>query len=1331
MTESNRSQRRKLFVLAMACGMLLALSLLLPQTAQNARASMGTPYATLSVPGTFEAEDFNSGANYDVYFAYASQGFTADPGNLAQNTTYRTGIGNIDLVDFTGDGETYVVSSNNLDPDGAGGLPREFPEQGPDYGLEYLKYTLDVNAAGWYQIGARAAQVSLAGTGVIMVAVDQIQLGAMTINNLLTPPPSPSPAPTPPLHPTNAADYVLDRPIYLTEGDHDLIVQFAGPHTFLDTITFTAIADPDFPAPVLITPTAGFETDEVVVASVAPDLDNTGSTDVAASLNPILKNVARMGGGTVFLEAGVYLLQSTLVIPENVELRGEWRNPVQGEAAAGTMLIVKADNKVTAVRLNGLNATLRDIGIGHPDQVSFTAPVSYPCSVVSNAHLVNIRNVTFYNSYHGICAETRANAIDIDHVYGTFLNTGITLGSSYEFSFLTNALLDSAIWAQAPSPIAAPNAGQLNDLNAYMEENLHAINIYHNDALTMYNVGVNHAKREIAQLRQASDQNRCPYGAMMEIHARVHEECLHPDVTAEYPNVDKVQESRLHGYVFAPGRMPASPGTLVNVKTFGAAGDGRTDDTEAIQDALDYAYSEFAGGTVIMPPGNYALSGSLIVPEGVELRGSSGYSHSHHTLDTTVLMAYRGVEEEEDDETADALITLSADSGARGFTIHYPEQGFQAADLTTLGQLYPIREYPYAIRSAGAGTWVKYVEIENGYNGLDFAAAASDDFILEGLWINAYNKAVAIGANTNGGRVEKVIVSYGNNISPRANSAKVYGWPTMHEYVLENSEPINIGNSSNISLFGFEIYASHYGFRLTKQDAGTGPQNLKIFLPGTDNSMRPALLAEGGGTIDVFGIIGATLFSMSPPVKFVESTTDFGGTLNVHDFMMWGNTDLGLENVAGGTVNLYREKLMSYSLPVSQGKPANDPNHVATDDGAERAVDGSNSSKWFAPTTNDKYLEVDLGKDYAIKRWRVLHAGVNGEPTALNTRDFAPEYYNEGTSAWTQIDAVGGNTANITDRNIGPTTAQKFRLKITQGTHALEDDYGRIYDFALYAELDSYANSFHTMYGEAPKYAVDGVDATKWAATEKTERKHWIRVDLGKVTPISRWVVNHAQSSTPPVTQDFNTYDYSFEVSLDGTNFTEVDAVSGNTAYFTDRYITEVNARYVRLSITQGTLPASDDHVRIQEFRVFRYVHPNYVNVTQGKPAVANNYNLVNETPAMATDGNVATTKWVSLVTGQEVEDEYWLVVDLGQPYKLESWYVLNTVSFVNTHYSLLLSEDGTNFATVDTVGPANSTVFTNRTLSAPYTARYAKLLIHGGDSAYGYANVNEFGVQD
>lgn len=60
--------------------------------------------------------------------------------------------------------------------------------------------------------------------------------------------------------------------------------------------------------------------------------------------------------------------------------------------------------------------------------------------------------------------------------------------------------------------------------------------------------------------------------------------------------------------------------TLIDVKDFGAKGDGETDDTAALQNAVDYLARE--GGAVVFSPGTYITSGQVTVKDKVSLIGS-------------------------------------------------------------------------------------------------------------------------------------------------------------------------------------------------------------------------------------------------------------------------------------------------------------------------------------------------------------------------------------------------------------------------------------------------------------------------------------------------------------------------------------------------------------------------------------------------------------------------------------------------------------------------------------------------------------------------------------
>ncbi len=78
-------------------------------------------------------------------------------------------------------------------------------------------------------------------------------------------------------------------------------------------------------------------------------------------------------------------------------------------------------------------------------------------------------------------------------------------------------------------------------------------------------------------------------------------------------------------FLSAANYIQLTPQDWVNVKSFGAKGDASTDDTVAIQRAIDWVSTQASGtgggGTVFFPQGFYVISATLILGKHVYLRG--------------------------------------------------------------------------------------------------------------------------------------------------------------------------------------------------------------------------------------------------------------------------------------------------------------------------------------------------------------------------------------------------------------------------------------------------------------------------------------------------------------------------------------------------------------------------------------------------------------------------------------------------------------------------------------------------------------------------------------
>ena len=191
--------------------------------------------------------------------------------------------------------------------------------------------------------------------------------------------------------------------------------------------------------------------------------------------------------------------------------------------------------------------------------------------------------------------------------------------------------------------------------------------------------------------------------------------------------------------------LGAAEGAAMDVRAFGAKGDGQTDDTAAFQRALDEAGK--TGERVRVPAGRYAIRGTLNVPESVTLEGT--FTAPARTIHTSgllekekgsILLAYAG----KGDEAGEPFITLHRAAHLRGMIVFYPEQ---------TDEVIP---YPWCVRGIGDNVSITATLLINPYKAVDFGTHPVGRHFIDGLYAQALKTGLFIDKCFDVGRVQNV-----------------------------------------------------------------------------------------------------------------------------------------------------------------------------------------------------------------------------------------------------------------------------------------------------------------------------------------------------------------------------------------------------------------------------------------------------------------------------------------------------------------------------------------------------------------------------------------------
>jgi Pectate lyase superfamily protein len=325
----------------------------------------------------------------------------------------------------------------------------------------------------------------------------------------------------------------------------------------------------------------------------------------------------------------------------------------------------------------------------------------------------------------------------------------------------------------------------------------------------------------------------------------------------------------------------ARAGDVYSVGDFGAAADGKTDDTAAFQKALDTA-GQAGGGVVLAPRGNYFFAGQLNVPTAVTLKGIWESVPAHNgtrdagtpkpTDDGTTFLVTAGAGAED----GPPFITLNHNSTLKGVVLFYPDQN-------------PAEEpkpYPWAIAMRGKNPAVLAVELLNPYNGID--ATHNERHLIRDVQGQPLRRGIFVDGIYDVGRIENVHFNPWWSLKP-----KLFAWQQAH------GEAFIFGRTDWQYVFDTFCFGYNIGYKFVQTRAGVCNGN---FLGIGADDCFTAVEVEQSAPMALLISNGEFVSFHGPDPTMIRVGTNHTGSVRFVNSAFWGPCNQ-IARIAGkGTV---------------------------------------------------------------------------------------------------------------------------------------------------------------------------------------------------------------------------------------------------------------------------------------------------------------------------------------------------------------------------------------------------------------------------------------------
>jgi len=310
------------------------------------------------------------------------------------------------------------------------------------------------------------------------------------------------------------------------------------------------------------------------------------------------------------------------------------------------------------------------------------------------------------------------------------------------------------------------------------------------------------------------------------------------------------------------------------------------------------AVAAAGGGTLYLPAGRYLIEIPVIIPTGVELRGTWDVQHHTQGGGSAIFTNYDGGRQ---GEKGASLIQLQEGAGIRGINV------VQANMLEGSFRVTNPRRTPFLIQGQGPDVYIVNVSIPLGDKGIDLFSYNTSRHYVDYFAGALMRAGIWVGGGADGGYIRNMQFNphyalrfpHGGQGYPNPGGGNAF-----YPFIQGNCSALRFGDVKNQTIFNNFVFGSVYGIHFVKDGiSGNYPGEMLVIGHGSDGCTFALFVEEAGQNTRIIAINSELVNTqiVSQPERAYVRVGDIPNTSNVNpnaqlilfNSAFWGNPTTG------------------------------------------------------------------------------------------------------------------------------------------------------------------------------------------------------------------------------------------------------------------------------------------------------------------------------------------------------------------------------------------------------------------------------------------------------